>query len=164
MVKNCITGFLQEKRKKGAISKIVMGITVLIIVSAGLLGVAIIVMHPDVLPKDMVTTSELTLIASEPFELQVFYDGGWNAFCIGWQGSNTVIANSTFTGYGSANRTITLTGNVYAGMRLDVTIQKEDNSSATLQADIIAPHNTRTVENSTNLPYGQIFLGIGVLS
>jgi hypothetical protein len=109
------------------------------------------------------TDASLQEISIYNFNVEVVYLASWNGTYFGWQGSHTLIAHSSLSGYGPRNETISLKGNVYAGIRLDLTVQKDDASRSNLTVYVSGPQGSGSVSNSTNLQFGEVFIGIGVI-
>lgn len=107
------------------------------------------------------TDSEISI---QSFLVRIVYSGPWNGTYFGWQGSNTLIAHSTVNGAGPTNRTISFKGNIYSGVRFDIFVQKDDGSSGNLSLYASTDTGSLSRTNSTTLPYGVVFVGIGVIS
>jgi hypothetical protein len=138
-------------------------VTAVLIVSIIAISLAIFVFTVRTEDQTGTTDTNSPVISFISFRVEVVYSASWNATYYGWQGANTLIANSTLSGTGKSNLTIVLKGNAYAGIRLDLTVQKDDSSNSKLVVYVSTMRDPQPFTNSTALPFGKVFLGIGVV-
>jgi hypothetical protein len=110
------------------------------------------------------STTSLEEVSTFNFDVEIIYSSSWNATYYGWEGAHTLIANSTLKGSGSMNETISLSGNIYDGIRLDLTVQKADSTQLKMIVYVFGPRGAGTFSNSTSIPFGRVFIGIGVIA